>query len=111
TRGNPDSMYATMSSNATSLNSGTWTSSPSLSFTSPVYIGTAGQLDGNNSANQKKVNATLTGLSVPAGGLLWLKWTDPNIVSSDSAAVTFTQIASVIIWPAYNYVRCIVVFL
>ncbi len=85
TRGNPDSMYASMSMNATGLNSGTWTSAPSLSFTSPVYTGSAGQLDGNNSANQKKVNATLTGLSVPAGGLLWLKWTDPNIVSSDDA--------------------------
>jgi DNA/RNA endonuclease YhcR with UshA esterase domain len=83
TRGFPDSVHAYISTDATNLGSGTWTELKSLTFTSPVVSGTAGIMDGNNSANQSKVNATLTGFSLNPGKLFWLKWSDPNVLSND----------------------------
>jgi len=82
-RGNPDSVYASMSTNATTLGTGSWLSVPALSFVSPNYTGTVGQFDGNLPANQKKVKVTIAGLSIPSGGTAWLKWSDPNITGSD----------------------------
>jgi hypothetical protein len=67
----------------TSLNSGTWTPVPALDFTSPVYGGTTGALDGNDPANRTTIMATITGLSLAAGDEIMLRWFDPNHSGSD----------------------------
>jgi uncharacterized repeat protein (TIGR01451 family) len=56
---------------------------PSLDFTSPVTGGTASALDGNAAPNRTAKTFTITGLSVPAGGEVMLRWSDPNHAGSD----------------------------
>ncbi len=65
--------------NATSLTTGTWTALPSSAhFTTPHHsAGTAAALDGNAAANRvANLSATVTGISWPANGELWIRWTD-----------------------------------
>ena len=52
-----------LSSNATSLTTGTWTDYDSLDFSSPVVAGTVGALNGNVSPNRTTVSFTITGLT------------------------------------------------
>ena len=50
-----------LSSNATSITTGTWTDYDSLDFSSPVVTGTVGALDGNAAANRAATSFTITG--------------------------------------------------
>jgi predicted extracellular nuclease len=54
-----------------------------LNFTSPVTGGTAGALDGNAAANRTAISATITGLSIPNGTEIMLRWSDPDHSGSD----------------------------
>ena len=56
-----------------------------LDFTSPVTGGAAGALNGNLAANRTARTATITGLSVPAGTELMLRWSDPDHTGADHA--------------------------
>ncbi|RYD82172.1 MAG: T9SS type A sorting domain-containing protein [Sphingobacteriales bacterium] len=82
-----DSSVAELSFFATSLTSpGVWSAIPQLNLYSTVQTATtAAALDGNNRANRTLVSYTATGLSVPDGTTIWLRWTDPNITGSDDA--------------------------
>ncbi len=66
-----------LSTDATSLTTGTWTDVNSLDFSSPVVSGTVGALNGN--ANQTPVSFSITGLSIPTGTSVWIHWTDFDI--------------------------------
>ena len=53
-----------LSTDATSLTTGTWVDYDSLDFNSPNLIATAGALNGNAAANQTSVSFSITGLSI-----------------------------------------------
>ncbi len=69
-----------LSTNATSLTSGTWVDYDTLDFASPVVAGTVGALNGNDAANRRAVSATLTGLSIPDNATFWIRWVDTDLV-------------------------------
>ncbi len=72
-----------LSTNATSLTTGTWTDYNTLDFSSPVVSGTTGALDGNAAANRTSISFTLAGLNIPNGSSFWLRWADTDLVGSD----------------------------
>ena len=55
----------------------------SLDFTSPITGGTAGALDGNIAANQVARTFSITGLSIPNGTEIMLRWSDPDHTGAD----------------------------
>jgi len=79
-----------LSTNATSLTTGTWTDYDSLDFNSPNINTTAGALNGNSAGNQTPVSFSITGLSIPNGSTFWIRWTDFNIDSSDDGLAVDT---------------------
>ncbi len=54
-----------------------------LDFTSPITAGTAGALDGNAAANRTAKSFTITGLSLPSGTEIMLRWSDPDQAGAD----------------------------
>lgn len=66
------------STDATSLNAGTYTAVPSLNFTSPQSGTTATSLDGNQTANKTSKVFTITGLNIPINGEFWIRWENAN---------------------------------
>lgn len=82
-RGAADALDFQLSTNATSLITGTWTDYNSLDFNSPNVMATAGALNGNSVGNQTAISFTITGVSIPNGSSFWIRWTDFNIASSD----------------------------
>jgi uncharacterized protein len=72
-----------LSTDATSLTTGTWTDHDALDFSSPNINATAGALNGDLSSNQAAVSSTITGLSIANGATFWMRWTDFDISSSD----------------------------
>lgn len=72
------------STDATSLNTGTWTDVNTLDFTAPTQA-TTGAYDGNASANRATMNATITGLSVAANATIWIRWLDFDASGSDDS--------------------------
>jgi uncharacterized repeat protein (TIGR01451 family) len=81
--GRTDRLDFQISSDATSLTTGTWTDVDALDFTSPVSIGTAGALDGNAAANRTTIGSVINGLQIADGATFWIRWTDLNASSSD----------------------------
>ncbi len=71
------------STNATSLNSGAWIDVDMLDFVAPVQGPTVGSLDGNASANRTAISHTITGLTIPAGATIWIRWNDFNATGAD----------------------------
>lgn len=59
------------------------TAETNLDFTSPVTGGTAGALDGNLPANQVSRTFSITGLSIPNGTEIMLRWSDPDHTGAD----------------------------
>lgn len=68
--------------NASSLSTGTWTDFNLLDFQAPASA-TTGAKDGNLAANRQLLAAAISGISIPNGGTLWLRWTDFNASGSD----------------------------
>ena len=81
--GRADRLDFQYSIDATSLTSGTYIDVDALDFTGPVTTGTVGPLDGNATANQVAVNATISGLNIPAGSTFYIRWTDVDASGSD----------------------------
>lgn len=81
----PDVLDFAYAVNPTSL-TGTFTDVNELDFTSPAPTAGAGALNGNADANRRVFPATqISGFSVPAGGVLVLRWSDPNNSGADDA--------------------------
>jgi endonuclease/exonuclease/phosphatase family metal-dependent hydrolase len=70
--------------NADARSNQTWISIPSLDFASPNTNSTQ-SLNGNAATNRVVINVALTGLIVPAGQELFLRWFDPDDAGSDDA--------------------------
>lgn len=81
--GRTDRLDFQISTNATSLTTGTWTDADALDFTAPVTAGTVGALDGNAAANRTAISSTITGLSIANGATFWLRWIDLNATGAD----------------------------
>jgi hypothetical protein len=82
-RGAADRLDFQLSTNATSLSTGTWVDYNNLDFNSPNINATMGALNGNSAGNQAAVSFTISGLSIPNGSSFWIRWTDFNISGSD----------------------------
>ncbi len=72
--------YAT---DATDLDTGTFTAATALNFTAPVTTGSGVALDGNTAASRAAVSATIIGLAWAPGQILTLRWTDVDDSGSD----------------------------
>ncbi len=91
-----------LSTNATSLTTGTWIDYNTLDFASPVVAGTAGALNGNAAANKASVTSSITGLSIANGASFWIRWNDSDLApgSDDGLAIdefSITPRASVVL--------------
>ena len=78
-RGAADRLDFQLSTNATSLTTGTWVDYNSLDYNSSNTAATAGALNGNDSGNQTTVSFSITGLSIATGSSFWIRWTDFDI--------------------------------
>jgi predicted extracellular nuclease len=67
-----------LSTDATSLTTGTWVDYNALDFNGPASA-TTGALNGNAAPNQAAVSASITGLSIAAGATFWIRWSDSDI--------------------------------
>jgi hypothetical protein len=56
---------------------------PALDFTSPITGGAAGALNGNLAANRVTLSFSITGLSIPDGTEVMLRWSDPDHTGAD----------------------------
>ncbi len=55
----------------------------SLDFTGPITGGAAGALNGNSAANRTAISFSITGLTIPNGTEVMLRWSDPDHTGSD----------------------------
>ena len=78
-----------LSTNATSLTTGTWVDYNSLDLNSPNINTTLGALNGNAPGNQTSLSFSITGLSIPNGASFWIRWNDFDIApgADDGLAV------------------------
>lgn len=76
-----DRLQFQYSTDASSLNTGSWTSVSALDFSSIVTTGSARALNGNS--NSAAVSGSLSGLSLAQGATVWLRWTDFNASGAD----------------------------
>jgi hypothetical protein len=81
--GRADRLDFQLSTDATSLTTGTWTDYDALDFSSPTTSGTVGALNGNASANRTAISYTISGLNIPNGATFWIRWLDFNASGSD----------------------------
>src|SRR5882724_4039293 len=65
-----------LSTNATSLTTGTWVDYNNLDYNSSNINVTAGALNGNSAGNQTPVSFSITGLSIANGATFWIRWND-----------------------------------
>lgn len=82
--GTADTLNFQLSTNATSLNTGTWTDYDMLDFSS-LYLGPFNntKLDGNLSSNRISISFTIIGLSIPNGATFWIRWLDSDKPQTD----------------------------
>ena len=72
--------------NSDAVNANSWTAFVALNFTTPTVGATLTPLDGNSPANQQVLtNVVLTGVVVPAGQEIFLRWFDVNDSGNDHA--------------------------
>lgn len=81
--GRTDRLSFQYSTDATTLNSGTWTSLSALDFIAPKNSTPTGALDGNAAANRSALSGSIAGLNLAQGGSLWLRWSDVDVSGSD----------------------------
>lgn len=78
-RGAADRLDFQLSSNATSLTTGTWTDYDSLDLNSPNLNAPTTTLNGNSPGNQAPVSFTITGVNIPNGATFWIRWKEFDI--------------------------------
>lgn len=82
TAGRMDFIKFQYSTNASSLEDGTWIDASSLDFFAPVTT-TIGAKDGNAAANRTMLSHTITGLSISNGSTIWIRWISFNASDAD----------------------------
>lgn len=83
TTGRLDRLDFQISTDATSLTTGTWTDVDALDFTTPNTTAPTGAKNGNDVSNRTAISADLTGISLAPGAMFFLRWTDFNASGSD----------------------------
>ncbi|HEX8889485.1 MAG TPA: DNA/RNA non-specific endonuclease [Pyrinomonadaceae bacterium] len=78
-----DKLLFQLSTDATALTTGTYTSVSNLDFSSPITTGTVGALNGNAAANRASVSATVSNLSIANGATFFIRWTDLDASGAD----------------------------
>ncbi len=76
----------TYSTDATDLTTGTFTAASSLNFASPGDNCSATQntaTNGNSAACRLAISGTISGLTIPDGQSIWIRWTDVDTTGSD----------------------------
>ena len=80
----PDSMRAEISPFATNLGTpGVWKAFPQMNFYTADTTGAIGPVNGNSNKYSYVFDETFTGLAIPNGQTLWIRWVDYNVSSSD----------------------------
>ena len=77
-----DKIDVQLSTNATSLATGTWIDINELDFLAPTTT-TVGAKNGNQTANRRVVQFTINGLSIPANSVFFLKWKEFDATGSE----------------------------
>ena len=104
TAGRPaDRLDFQLSTNATSLTTGTWTDHDSLDFSSPVVAGTVGALNGNVAPNRTALAFTIAGLSIPDGATFWVRWADTDLIPGADDGLSVDDFS---LTPAAHRRRC-----
>ena len=78
-RGAADRLDFQLSTDATSLTTGTWVDYDSLDLNSPVTSTTVGAKNGNDPGFQSNVSFSITGLSIPNSTSFWIRWNEFDI--------------------------------
>jgi hypothetical protein len=104
TAGRTDRLDFQYSTNATALNSGTYTDVDALDFITPNTTGAtanaAGARDGNAASYRTAISATITGLSIANGTRFYIRWTDFDAPGADDGlAVDDYSITATVINP------------
>lgn len=82
--GREDRLHFQYSTTASaSLDEGSWTDYEGLDFVSPEMTGIVGRQDGNLVTNRSNVTATITGLALPDGAVLAIRWSDVDATGAD----------------------------
>jgi uncharacterized protein len=68
---------------AASLTTGTWIDVNALDFTAPTVGAAVGLLDGNATANQTAITSAITGLAIPPGATVWIRWNSFDAAGAD----------------------------
>jgi endonuclease/exonuclease/phosphatase family metal-dependent hydrolase len=77
-----DKVDVQYSTNATSLVTGSWIDINELDFLAPV-ITTTGAKNGNQTANRRAVQFTLTGITIPSNTVFYFKWKEFDATGAD----------------------------
>ena len=78
-RGAADRLDFQLSTDATSLTTGTWVDYDSLDLNSAVISTTVGQKNGNDPGFQSNVSFSITGLNIANGASFWIRWNEFDI--------------------------------
>lgn len=68
-----------ISTDASGINSGTWTNIDNLDFASQNLLLIGGAVDGNLSTNREDIAYTITNLNIADGQTFWIRWIDFNL--------------------------------
>lgn len=77
-----DQLNFQYSTNATDLNTGTWTSVSALNFATPDIV-TVGAKNGNAASERTNISTVITGLNIANGATFWIRWTDTDATGAD----------------------------
>jgi hypothetical protein len=87
---------------ATSLTTGNWTDVDTLDYVGGLPVATNGSLDGNS--NAIAINGEISGLNLPPGAEIWIRWVDSNDAGNDAGLAidnfSITPTTGVIVTPA-----------
>lgn len=83
TAGRLDTIKLQLSTDATSLNSGTWIYYPNLFFITPSDTFSTGAKNGNSSPYRTNISYTISGLNIANGANFWIRWIDANASGAD----------------------------
>jgi len=72
-----------LSTNATSLITGTWVDYDSLDFSSPNINTALGALNGNAAPNRTALSALVSGFNIANGSSFWIRWASFDITGAD----------------------------
>lgn len=77
-----DSLKFQYSLSATTPTSGVWSGVSALNFVSPTNA-VVGAKDGNIAVNRTLLSTSITGLSIPNGATVWIRWMDIDVSGAD----------------------------